>query len=284
MGIIFLNAFGIYLGRYMRFNSWDIISNPMALFGEIVNRFVDPIHHPGTWGMTLSYGFLFIIGYFCLKLFQRSLKDQAAYCQIENKQTMRILIVISFLGMFLFSCNKKTTTVVANAEDCKTAYKIYKYGQYTAVEIAENHWMDKNLNIAVSHGTFCMDDKTENCDAKGRLYTWEAAKEACPEGWHLATLEDWEALVKWAGDPKNALKELKTPSGFGLKFGGAKQSKVGFTANNEKGYFWTASDDPENKKNAFSYLVNDTENTLVKSSERKSDAFSCRCIKNSESK
>ena len=33
----FLSAFGIYLGRVLRFNSWDILSNPMHLFDSIIN-------------------------------------------------------------------------------------------------------------------------------------------------------------------------------------------------------------------------------------------------------
>ena len=34
-----LSAFGVYLGRYLRFNSWDILSNPFTLFYDIVQRF-----------------------------------------------------------------------------------------------------------------------------------------------------------------------------------------------------------------------------------------------------
>lgn len=33
----FLSAFGIYLGRVLRFNSWDVISNPMLLFDSMIN-------------------------------------------------------------------------------------------------------------------------------------------------------------------------------------------------------------------------------------------------------
>lgn len=56
--LLFLSSFGIYLGRYLRWNSWDIIQKPAALFGDITERFVDPFSHPRTWGMTILMGIL----------------------------------------------------------------------------------------------------------------------------------------------------------------------------------------------------------------------------------
>jgi len=46
-----------YVGRYLRWNSWDIIRQPYALVYDIGDRIVNPFHHPGTWGMTI---FMFI--------------------------------------------------------------------------------------------------------------------------------------------------------------------------------------------------------------------------------
>jgi len=55
--LLFLGSFGIYLGRYLRWNSWDIISEPFNLFFDIGDRILNPLQHKGTWGMTL---FMFI--------------------------------------------------------------------------------------------------------------------------------------------------------------------------------------------------------------------------------
>ena len=55
-------------------------------------------------------------------------------------------------------------------------------------------WMSSNLNYAMEN-SYCYDDKTENCKIYGQLYTWEAAQEACPEGWHLPSDEDWYHLA-----------------------------------------------------------------------------------------
>lgn len=34
---LYLTAFGIYLGRYLRFNSWDVLSNPIDLMNSCIN-------------------------------------------------------------------------------------------------------------------------------------------------------------------------------------------------------------------------------------------------------
>ena len=69
---LFLASFGIYLGRYLRWNSWDTISNPFGLFNDIFDRIISPFDHPRTWGMTLLMGILLNMMYFSIKL----LKDK----------------------------------------------------------------------------------------------------------------------------------------------------------------------------------------------------------------
>jgi len=57
LSLLFLGSFGIYVGRYLRWNSWDIITEPFNLFYDISDKILNPFHYPGTWGMTL---FMFI--------------------------------------------------------------------------------------------------------------------------------------------------------------------------------------------------------------------------------
>lgn len=61
--LIYLTSFGIYLGRYLRFNSWDLWADPWVLLEAIVERFWMPAMHMRTWGVTLGYGTLLLIGY-----------------------------------------------------------------------------------------------------------------------------------------------------------------------------------------------------------------------------
>jgi uncharacterized membrane protein len=70
--ILFLGSFGIYLGRYLRWNSWDIVQNPMPLVMDVIDRFIDPFSHPRTWGMTIMMGVLLNAMYWSVKLLRRS--------------------------------------------------------------------------------------------------------------------------------------------------------------------------------------------------------------------
>ena len=69
---LLLSSFGIYLGRYLRFNSWDVLANPLTLFFDIVNRVLHPFSFPGTWGVTLVFGVFLLIGYGTVRLLGRT--------------------------------------------------------------------------------------------------------------------------------------------------------------------------------------------------------------------
>lgn len=66
--LLFIASFGIYLGRYLRWNSWDILDEPLRLMYDIGDRIVDPFSYPRTWGMTLLFGVLLNMMYWTIKL------------------------------------------------------------------------------------------------------------------------------------------------------------------------------------------------------------------------
>ena len=73
--ILFLTGFGVYLGRFLRYNSWDLASNPKWLFVEIFDRIVRPTSHPRTWGFTLGFGMLLLLGFLIFTM--RNTKEAA---------------------------------------------------------------------------------------------------------------------------------------------------------------------------------------------------------------
>ncbi|WP_462222166.1 DUF1361 domain-containing protein [Ferruginibacter sp.] len=67
VSILFLASFGVYLGRFLRWNSWDIISNPFGLIISIGERFIFPFQHLKTWGITFILTTLFYLLYLIIK-------------------------------------------------------------------------------------------------------------------------------------------------------------------------------------------------------------------------
>jgi uncharacterized membrane protein len=65
---LILGSFGIYLGRYLRWNSWDVVSSPQQLLYDIGIRVVDPMDHPRTYGVTILFSAFLVLGY--LTIFQ----------------------------------------------------------------------------------------------------------------------------------------------------------------------------------------------------------------------
>ena len=65
--VMWLNAFGIYIGRYLRFNSWDVIAQPFSLFSEMFEVIFHPIKNKMEWGMITVYAIFLLLLYATLK-------------------------------------------------------------------------------------------------------------------------------------------------------------------------------------------------------------------------
>jgi uncharacterized membrane protein len=78
---LFMGSFGVYLGRFLRWNSWDIVTNPFDLFKVIAVRFIFPIQYYQTWAITILFTCFFSLLYFAVKSF--SLKDITRKSEVQ---------------------------------------------------------------------------------------------------------------------------------------------------------------------------------------------------------
>jgi uncharacterized membrane protein len=65
--VMALNGFGVYVGRYLRFNSWDVVTNPFQLTNDIVYMFIHPIRNRFDWSMIICYTLLLTLIYYTIK-------------------------------------------------------------------------------------------------------------------------------------------------------------------------------------------------------------------------
>ena len=62
-----LSGFAIYLGRFLRWNSWDVLVEPTRVF-EIIGGVVHPWAHTQAVAVTLIFGSILTLGYITLRV------------------------------------------------------------------------------------------------------------------------------------------------------------------------------------------------------------------------
>lgn len=72
VGSLMLCGFGIYLGRFLRWNSWNAFNRPLELARTVVHQFIDSGPHPHPLGVTLIYGVGLLIGYLAIRTMSTS--------------------------------------------------------------------------------------------------------------------------------------------------------------------------------------------------------------------
>jgi len=187
---------------------------------------------------------------------------------------------------------KAETALKAKAEGVKKgSFTDIRDGKtYKTVKLDNQTWMAENLNYDAKDSK-CYDNKSDNCKKYGRLYDWETAKKACPNGWHLPSKKEWETLD--ADSDKKAGNRLKAKSGwsnngngtddysFSALPGGGYSDGFGISAESfysvgNYGYWWSGSkygDDAYHR--IMSY---ESEDARWDYGSGKSYSFSVRCI------
>jgi uncharacterized protein (TIGR02145 family) len=150
------------------------------------------------------------------------------------------------------------------AEHIKTLLGLFtdaRDGQiYKTIHVGTQIWLAANLNHAVAD-SWWYDDDPLNGRRYGRLYTWEAARRACPDGWHVAADSEWRELARHSGGyrdmdegypgtgsklgrPQTAFESLIAggESGFAAGLGGYRRSDGELRDLGKTGLYWTSTE------------------------------------------
>lgn len=139
-------------------------------------------------------------------------------------------------------------------------------------------WMAENLAYEVED-SFCYKNEEAYCEAFGRLYTFKAAQEACPDGWHVPTIAEWQLLFQTFGGIHNAGIALQKggESGLDLQLGGFGDPGRVFKNIGISGNYWDAEKKSDNTSGLISVQKGSKEifHSVIGDWHRNS----CRCVK-----
>ena len=68
---IWLGAFGVYMGRFQRWNSWDIVRHPFSLIKEELHILMNPLQNLATLGIAIILSGFLLIGYLTLTVLRK---------------------------------------------------------------------------------------------------------------------------------------------------------------------------------------------------------------------
>jgi len=143
----------------------------------------------------------------------------------------RLFVLIALAIPFFFSCTEgdieAADLIACGVFDTSTHFcdsrdgRLYKFTKKTP---DSKIWMAENLNFEPSDGeSMCYNDKQENCNMYGRLYSWNERDVICPNGWRMPNGVDWQLLEDEASDD-----ELKARNGWDAYDGKSGNGQDGF--------------------------------------------------------
>lgn len=61
--VLALGGLGIYLGRFLRWNSWDLVFSPRGVLNDLTVRILDPLNNLQTFGVTFLFAAILLVCY-----------------------------------------------------------------------------------------------------------------------------------------------------------------------------------------------------------------------------
>ena len=192
--------------------------------------------------------------------------------------------------------------------------------EYETVEIGTQCWTKTNLRVAPAGATDATSSgaysNTEpyyyvkpgvDAATNGYYYNWEAAKLACPSGWHLPSDAEWTQLTEYVGGQSDYVcggntsyiaKALAAETGWNSYAGECNPGDQSTYANNATGfsavpagycsgssfntagygaYFWSSTE--SSSSNAWSRILSYASAYVNRSGLNKYGGFSVRCLR-----
>ena len=201
----------------------------------------------------------------------------------------KLLIVVLVLICFLMGC-KKVQITPDDPTPIDFVRVDFDEANISTVTIGNQIWMAENLKVTVDANGNRLDsrsinDDRNNDDIYGRLYTFYEAQAACPAGWHLPSIEEWEELFDTLGGIEVAGGKMKTVEYWNQPNAGATNSS-GFNAVPSGGYhdgfgwachFWSSTEDGDNAY--IPSIMNSGEDVYILYDQSKSNLCLVRYIR-----
>jgi uncharacterized protein (TIGR02145 family) len=154
---------------------------------------------------------------------------------------------------------------------------------YRTVRIGDREWMASNLRLDVGQGSYCYGDDPDRCAEMGRLYTWEAAREADErvKGWHLPSRTEWEELIRRCGADSTAYDALVSDAlGFHPQWAGVRVAAGDYRAGDVTGVsYWSSTVADTNQAYAWAMAILGHLRTISPHDYPKENACSVRLVK-----
>jgi uncharacterized membrane protein len=78
--MLLLSSVGVFLGRFQRFNSWDVFTDPKPILADLAKGLSDPLNYPEVFAVTIVFSGFLVASYavfYALARFSRLLGDES---------------------------------------------------------------------------------------------------------------------------------------------------------------------------------------------------------------
>ena len=214
-------------------------------------------------------------------------------------KTFKLILIVMFSTLLLATTCKDDNVEPDNTSGTFTDSRDGR--NYNWQKIGDQVWMTENLAY-YTENSWAYNNETANVDQYGLLYTWEAAQVAVPDGWHIASDNEWKELQMFIGLTETEANEegwhgnkaKKLQSNVGWNDNGGGTDEYGFKAMGggyylgggsfdlmgESGIWWTSTEATDfNTSYAWLRQMSTNNDAINRGRNDKGYGYSVRCVR-----